>query len=138
MTPETRTVLCVDDDPDDRQIILDAFLENNPDVDYVFVENGGELMAILYNSRPEEYPTLILLDLNMPGMLGLQVLKEIKGNSRFSAIPTAVLTTSILPNDRKLSYDLGANCFFIKPSSFNELVEITQYLSQMWLQKAVS
>jgi CheY-like chemotaxis protein len=131
-------VFIVDDDPDDRQIILDAFLENNPDVDYVFVENGKELMEILYSSRQDEFPTLILLDLNMPGMLGLQVLKAIKGNSRFSGIPTVILTTSILPNDRKLSYDLGANCFFTKPSKFDELVEITQYLSQMWLQKAVS
>ena len=131
-------VFIVDDDPDDRQIILDAFLENNPDVDYVFVEDGRELMSLLHNAESDEFPTLIVLDLNMPGVIGLQVLKEIKGNDRFSGIPTAVLTTSILPNDRKRSYDLGANCFFTKPSTFSELVEITNYLSKKKKKKVVS
>ena len=71
------------------------------------------------------YPALILLDLNMPGMLGLQALKEIRNNKKFSQIPIIVLTTSTLHQDRRASYELGAACFVRKPDSFGELVEIT-------------
>jgi CheY-like chemotaxis protein len=95
-------IFIVDDDPDDRQIILDAFLENNLDYDYVFVENANELMQMLHTLPPEELPSLILLDLNMPGMLGMAALKEIKGNKKVGSIPTIVLTTSTLPIDRNL------------------------------------
>src|SRR4028118_378819 len=94
-------VYIVDDDPDDRQIILDAFLENNAEMDYVFVEDGSQLMQNLQEAEGSDLPTLILLDLNMPGMLGLQALKEIKGNNRFSSIPTIVLTTSTLRSDAR-------------------------------------
>jgi CheY-like chemotaxis protein len=93
-------VYIVDDDPDDRQIILDAFLENNTQMDYVFIENGDELMRTLEACAETDYPSLILLDLNMPGMLGMQALKEIKSNSHYNHIPTIVLTTSTLASDR--------------------------------------
>ena len=94
-------VYIVDDDPDDRQIILDAFLENNTQMDYVFIENGDELMSTLWPpAKIPNIPSLILLDLNMPGMLGMQALKEIKGNEQYNHIPTIVLTTSTLLSDR--------------------------------------
>lgn len=125
-------VYIVDDDPDDRQIILDAFLENNTKMDYVFIENGDELMQTLEECGDEGYPSLILLDLNMPGMLGMQVLREIKGNSRYNHIPTIVLTTSTLQSDRQSSYALGANCFLSKPPSYTELVSLAQSIARLW------
>ena len=125
-------VFIVDDDPDDRQIILDAFLENNARMDYVFVENADELASILSSSPETEYPSLILLDLNMPGMLGMQALKELKGNPRFNHIPTIILTTSSLSSDRIASYDMGANCFLSKPASYTELVSITGAIARLW------
>lgn len=128
----TNLVFIVDDDPDDRQIILDAFLENNPDIDYVFIESGEDLIQTLEASASDEYPALIILDLNMPGMLGMQALKEIKSNRMFSQIPTVVLTTSKLSSDRRLSYELGANCFVSKPTLYSELVDITKSISQVW------
>ena len=57
-------IYIVDDDPDDRQLILDAFLETNPSLDCIFIENGEQLMETLNNTDPENYPSLILLDLN--------------------------------------------------------------------------
>jgi len=126
-------IFIVDDDPDDRQIILDAFLENNPQIDYVFIENAETLMENLY-SDGSDYPALILLDLNMPGMLGLQALKEIRGNKKFGQIPIIVLTTSTLIQDRRASYELGASCFLRKPDSFGELVEITNSIVKLWLR----
>ena len=110
-------IFIVDDDPDDRQIILDAFLEKNPQIDYVFIENADNLLQALYSDE-SEYPAVILLDLNMPGMLGLQALKEIRNSKRFSQIPIIVLTTSTLHQDRRASYELGAACFLRKPDSF--------------------
>lgn len=122
----------VDDDPDDRQIILDAFLENNTLMDYVFIENGDELMKTLGECADTEYPSLILLDLNMPGMLGMQALKEIKSNTQYNHIPTIVLTTSTLQSDRNASYALGANCFLSKPPSYTQLVELTSAIARLW------
>jgi CheY-like chemotaxis protein len=125
-------IYIVDDDPDDRQIILDAFLENSPEIDYVFIENAETLLENLH-SDASDYPALILLDLNMPGMLGLQALKEIRSNKKFGQIPIIVLTTSTLVSDRKTSYELGASCYLRKPDSFGELVDITNSIVKLWL-----
>jgi len=137
MTPATKNlVYIVDDDPDDRQIILDAFLENNAEMDYVFAEDGNQLMQHLEDAgNGSDLPTLILLDLNMPGMLGLQALKEIKGNKKFASIPTIVLTTSTLPMDKKLSYEYGANCFLSKPPYYGDLVLITKMIARLYFHK---
>lgn len=132
MQKSKNLVFIVDDDPDDRQIILDAFLENDTDMDYVFLENGKELIDTLHRSTASDFPALILLDLNMPGMLGLQALKEIKANEMFQQIPTVILTTSALLTDRSASFELGANCFITKPSTYHELVEITSAIGKMW------
>lgn len=133
MKPNTRNLLfIVDDDPDDRQTILDAFHETNSRLDYVLIENGEQLIKTLYASPPEELPSLILLDLNMPGMYGLQILKQIKSNSKFSCIPTIILTTSTLPKDQISSYELGASCFLKKPDSYSELLKITGSIITLW------
>jgi CheY-like chemotaxis protein len=125
-------VFIVDDDPDDRQIILDAFLENNAEMDYIFIESAEELLENL-NGDGLNHPSLILLDLNMPGILGLQALKEIRGNKIFSQIPIIVLTTSTLNKDRKSSYELGASCFLTKPDTYGKLVEIVNAIVKLWL-----
>jgi len=134
MKSNSRLIYIVDDDPDDRQIILDAFLERSPLIDYVFIENAEILLQNLY-SEEAEFPALILLDLNMPGMLGLQALKEIRNNKKFSQIPVIVLTTSTLHQDRRSSYELGARCFVRKPDSFGELVDITDSIVKLWLHE---
>src|ERR1700734_3391956 len=134
MKSNSRLIFIVDDDPDDRQIILDAFLEKSPQIDYVFIENAETLLQNLY-SEDAEFPALILLDLNMPGMLGLQALKEIRANKQFSQIPIIVLTTSTLQQDRRASYELGASCFLRKPDSYSELVEIADSIVKLWLHE---
>jgi CheY-like chemotaxis protein len=134
MKSNSHLIFIVDDDPDDRQIILDAFLERSPLIDYVFIENAETLLETLYSGEAD-FPALILLDLNMPGMLGLQALKEIRGNKQFSQIPVIVLTTSTLNQDRKTSYELGASCFLRKPDSFSELVDLTDSIVKLWLHE---
>jgi CheY-like chemotaxis protein len=122
----------VDDDPEDRQIILEAFIEIHHEMDYEFMESGEELMNSL-DSEDKDYPSLILLDLNMPGMMGLHALKQIRNNKRLSHIPIIVLTTSNLDWDRRISYELGANCFLRKPDQFERLVELADAIIQLWL-----
>src|SRR5947208_1494464 len=111
MTPGKNIIYIVDDDPDDRQLILDAFLENDADIDYIFIENGMQLIQTLRATAAEDLPSLILLDLNMPGMLGLHALKEIRADKHFAHIPTIILTTSSFLQDETSSYKLGASCF---------------------------
>jgi CheY-like chemotaxis protein len=126
-------VFIVDDDPDDRQIILDAFLKNNPDLDYEFINSANDLLSRLYGME-SPYPDLILLDLNMPGIMGLQALKEIRQNKKFSQIPIVVLTTSTLNNDRKSAYELGASCFLTKPDSFSEMISYSNAMITLWFK----
>ncbi len=135
LTNGKNLVYIVDDDPDDRQMILDAFLENNPTMDYVFIEDGEELMRTMQSTPKEEVPSLILLDLNMPGMMGLHALKEIRTNNNFSSIPTIILTTSTLSTDKSASYRMGANCYLNKPQSYQDLVEITTAINRLWFSK---
>ncbi len=132
MNSSKKLVYIVDDDPDDRQIILDAFLEHHTELDYVFIEDARELLTMLNQQQETEFPSLVILDLNMPGMMGLQALKEIRSNKRYSRIPMVVLTTSTLGTDRKKSYELGANCFLTKPSLFSELVSMTRSISNIY------
>ena len=135
---EKNVIFIVDDDPDDRQLILDAFLETNPTIDCVFIENGEQLMETLAATEPENFPTLILLDLNMPGMMGLHVLREIRNNKSYAHIPTVILTTSTFAQDETSSYKLGASCFLQKPQSFGELREISASIGRLWLKQTFS
>lgn len=127
-------ILIVDDDADDREIIRDAFVSTVEEQEYVFIENGDKLLDFLEQLADGDAPSLILLDLNMPGKDGRETLKEIKSNRRFHHIPTIVFTTSSSQRDRQMVYDLGANCFLTKPDTFNKLIEMTSSISRLWLQ----
>ena len=78
-------------------------------------------------------PDLVLLDLNMPGKDGREVLREIKSTAAFQKIPTVVFTTSSSEIDRQMSYEYGANCFVTKPDTFDKLVDITGCILKLWL-----
>ena len=129
---DDKLVYIVDDDPDDRQIILDAFLENKYLGDYAFIESGEQLLENLQDANTL-FPSLIMLDLNMPGIVGLHVLKDIRHQKQYSHIPIVILTTSSLHMDRKLAYEYGANCFLRKPSSFPRLVSLADGIIKLWL-----
>lgn len=128
-------ILIVDDDSDDREILRDAFMAKHKEHrEYVFIETGDHLLEYLANGEKEELPSLIMLDLNMPGKDGREALKEIKGSERFRSIPTIIFTTSGSQKDRDVSYNLGANCFITKPDTFNKLVDMVNCINQIWLQ----
>ncbi len=127
------SIFIVDDDADDRASIHDAFVANKHHHDYVFMKNGDQLMGHFSDTTPR-HPSLILLDLNMPGRDGRDILKEIKNNEQLRLIPIVVMTTSSSVKDRETSYRLGANCFVTKPDSYQELLSVTDSIAKLWLQ----
>ena len=127
-------IVIVDDDADDREIIRDAFASTTEEQEYVFIENGDRLLEYLEQQKDNSPPSLIMLDLNMPGKDGRETLQEIKTNNNFQHIPTIVFTTSSSNRDKQTVYDMGANCFITKPDTFNKLIELTSCISKLWLQ----
>ena len=132
MNPKNPIVI-VDDDSDDRGLIKDAFLENNPGKNFVLLENGDMLLEFLKTVPETDFPSLILLDLNMPGKDGREALKEIKKDNKTHHIPVVVFSTSSLDKDRIISYELGANCFLTKPSSYQEMIFLTDAIVKLWV-----
>jgi CheY-like chemotaxis protein len=127
-------IVIVDDDADDREIIRDAFGSSAGEAEFVFVENGDKLMEYLEAHGSNNLPSLILLDLNMPGKDGRDTLRDIKTNKQYLQVPTIVFTTSSSHRDRVMAYDLGANCFITKPDTFNKLVDLAGCITRLWLQ----
>jgi CheY-like chemotaxis protein len=124
-------IYIVDDDPEDREFLCEAFSHHNKTVQCIMFENGAKLLAQLY-SKGENLPGIILLDLNMPGISGRYVLQELKSNASLKHIPILIFTTSHLAADKRTAYELGANCFLTKPSSHNRLLELAKSILNLW------
>lgn len=125
-------ILLVDDDEDDRYIFQEGFVHAGCKKDFLQFESGTSLISHLEEASADEYPCLILLDLNMPIIDGREVLKTIKSNPKWSHIPVIVFTTSRLDKDRRISYELGANCFISKPSGYQDVLDITRSIATLW------
>lgn len=134
------TILLADDDPDDRKLTHDAFMENRLANEFHCVEDGEELLDYLHRRgqyeslRDDPLPGLILLDLNMPRKDGREALKEIKADADLRRIPIVVLTTSQAEEDIVRSYDLGVNSYITKPVTFKSLVELIKVLGRYWFE----
>lgn len=134
------TILLADDDPDDRKLTQDAFMENRLANEFHAVEDGEELMDYLHRRgryeslREDPLPGLILLDLNMPRKDGREALREIKADPDLRRIPIVVLTTSKAEEDIVRTYDLGVNSYVTKPVTFKSLVELVRILGRYWFE----
>ena len=134
------TVLYADDDPEDRMLVKEAWVESRLANDLHFVEDGEELMDYLHRRGNYKHladtplPGMILLDLNMPRKDGREALQEIKADARLRLIPTVVLTTSKAEEDIFRAYDLGVNSFIVKPVTFQSLVDLTLAFSKYWFE----
>ena len=132
-------ILLVEDSPDDEALTLRAMKRNNILNDVVVARDGAEALDYLfrigpYASRPEEpLPEVILLDLNLPKMSGLEVLQAIRANPLTKLTPVIILTTSNEDRDRLGSYELGANSYIQKPVDFNRFSEVIRQLGIYWL-----
>lgn len=134
-------ILIAEDDADDRFLFKTAFEEKGYEDDIEFVENGIELLKFLYaieEKKPKErqYPSFILLDLNMPKKDGREVLKEIKQHPEFKKIPVVVFTTTNSENEIRRCYELGANTYVVKPVSFDSLLKVVEEIRKYWQNAA--
>ena len=120
MTPATSVVL-IDDDHDDHEIFSIALRELTPFIECTYFDSATEALKNLKEDNTFT-PKYIFLDLNMPGMNGIQFLETIKKQEKISQIPVIVYSTSILPREKEKAMQLGAYRFFIKPSSHLQLI----------------
>jgi CheY-like chemotaxis protein len=132
-------ILIAEDDEDDYLLTIEALKEAGIDKQVKWVKDGEELMNYLEHlgttRKPDaEFPSLILLDLNMPRKDGREVLEEIKKSRTLRKIPVVVLTTSKAETDINHAYDLGVNSYIQKPVRFSEFVEVIKVLSHYWFQ----
>ena len=134
----SRPILIAEDDEDDYLLTIEALKEAGVDTQVKWVKDGEELMEYLKplgsaKKKPgSEFPSLILLDLNMPRKDGREVLEEIKKDATLRKIPVVVLTTSKAETDINHAYDLGVNSYIQKPVRFSEFVEVIKVLSHYW------
>jgi two-component system response regulator len=129
------TILLVEDNPDDVMFTVRAFERNNISNKIVVARDGAEALDFLIPEDESKAltPALILLDVNLPKVDGLEVLRRIRSNSRTAGMPVVVLTTSSEERDIVASYRLGANSFVRKPVMFGEFVDATKVLGVYWL-----
>jgi len=134
-----KSILLVEDNPDDVQLTKRALKQNNITNELVVVNDGVEAMEYLIEActappgSSKVLPTLILLDLNLPRMNGLEVLKQIRANDRLKRLPVVVLTSSKEDGDILKSYDSGANSYIRKPVEFEQFNEAVRALGLYWL-----
>lgn len=124
------TVLIVDDDADDRFFMEQAFKTDLPTTQLYLAESGQQALDMLVLIHPA--PDVILLDLNMPGLDGFNVLEHLKQSLWHQHIPVVVLTTSDAPADKERAYKLGANGFLTKPTTQQGLYEIAHWIRRNW------
>lgn len=132
-----RRLLLVDDSPRDRELTLDALNEYHLVNEVVALRDGAEALDYLYRrgefaGRTDEDPAVILLDLKMPRVDGLEVLRQIKGDPRLKMIPVVMMTSSREDQDLVNSYRLGVNAYVVKPLSFHEFIEAIKVLGAFW------
>ncbi|HKY53026.1 MAG TPA: response regulator [Anaerolineales bacterium] len=136
---EDKMILIVEDNPDDEALTIRALRKNNIGNRLVVVRDGVEALDFLFCTGPyanrdaRDLPQTILLDLKLPKVDGLEVLKRIRADKRTSLLPVVILTSSKEEQDLLQSYKNGANSYVRKPVNFNEFLDAARQLGLYWL-----
>jgi DNA-binding response OmpR family regulator len=130
-------IVLVEDDPRDVELTLTALGEYNLTNEVVVTHDGAEALDYLYcrgnfKARASGNPAVLLLDLKLPKVNGLEVLQQIKGDESLKMIPVVVLTSSREERDMVASYKLGVNAYVVKPVDFHEFVNAIKELGMFW------
>ena len=134
-----RTILLVEDNANDEALTLRAFGKNCIANEVVVARDGSEALDYLFargsytGRNPAEMPQLVLLDLNLPKMGGLDVLRKIRGDERMKLLPVVILTSSKQDQDLLAGYTSGANSYVVKPVNFIEFSAAVRQLGLYWL-----
>lgn len=134
---QLKKILLVEDNPNDVELTLEALAEQNLVNRVIILKDGVEAMEYLlyegnYKDRKRENPAVLLLDIKMPRMDGLEVLHAIKKNQDLKIIPVVMLTSSREEPDLKKCYDLGVNAYIVKPVNFKDFFEAVKHLGFFW------
>lgn len=134
MTMNSSAILLVEDNPDDQALALRALKKNNIANEVVMARDGAEALNYLFGiSRVKNMPAVILLDLKLPKLSGLEVLERIRGNEKTKLLPVVILTSSREEDDMVQSYELGANSYVRKPVDYLEFAEAVNQLGLYWI-----
>jgi CheY-like chemotaxis protein len=135
MTKQQITLLLVEDNPGDARLTQEALKDINYRMKVQHVNDGVEALAFLQKEEPYANvprPDLILLDLNMPRMNGLELLEKVKGDKSLKQIPVLILTISEAEEDISGAYDLNANCYINKPVDLGQFTDIAEAIETFW------
>jgi len=137
MNADVKAILLAEDDPKDAELTLEALAEYNLRNEVVLAEDGAEALDYLYRQgkyaeRRSGNPAVVLLDIKMPKVDGLQVLKKIKEDPELRTLPVVMLTSSREERDLIESYRLGVNAYVVKPVHFLQFVESIKQLGAFW------
>jgi len=125
-------MLLVEDNRGDVLLMQRAFAKSGVPYEFTVARSGEEALTMLYADDAPCECDMILLDLNLPGMSGHEVLRKLKGDERFKQIPIFVLSSSRAEEDVITSYEDHANCYLVKPHSIDDLYEIARRIGQFW------
>jgi len=134
-----KVILLVEDNPDDVELTRIAFAEAKVANQLVVVSDGAEALDFLFargkhaDRTPDDLPSIVLLDLNLPKIDGREVLQAIRADERTRSLPVVVLTTSTEPFDVEASYALGVNSYIQKPVDFKQFVWAVKQVGLYWL-----
>jgi two-component system response regulator len=133
-------ILLVEDNEDDSAFFIDALGESKPTPHLMLARDGVEALSLIFgigdpeNAIPVVLPKLIILDLNMPRMGGLETLRRLKMNRQTRLIPVVAFSSSQEASDLLKSYQLGVNSFLVKPTDAEAFGEVVRVLASYWLQ----
>jgi CheY-like chemotaxis protein len=134
---ELKKILLVEDNPNDIELTIEALSEHNLANRVIVLNDGVEAMEYLhcqgtFKNREKENPAVILLDIKMPRMDGLEVLEAIKNDNELKTIPIVMLTSSREEPDLKKCYELGVNAYVVKPVNFKDFFDVVKHLGIFW------
>jgi len=132
-----KRILLAEDDLKDVELTINALNEHNLANDILVVRDGAEALDYLYRrgafaQEPDGNPIVILLDLKMPKVDGIQVLRQIKSDKNLQTIPVVILTSSRESQDLQTCYQLGVNAYVVKPVKFSDFVEAVKEIGVFW------
>ena len=134
-----RHILLIEDNPDDEALTLRAFAKNGIENPVVVARDGVEAIDCLFNgAKQDQKPAVVLLDLKLPRIDGLEVLRRIRADANTALLPVVILTTSGEPRDIHQSYQLGANSYIRKPVDYQHFVEAVGAIVAYWVNLNVA